>query len=213
MRTLNEHGNVQIPRAVTQRADVLSPTGAVEVDGDQPARLVCQQGVDARRLAPFEMTARLRSDHETKRRSPQSAHFTFGFSHTPGRHSFKQRGAHPVLPGLLVLSQRVANTSDRPRNSDVNSATRPSAVVMSGPPVVASMLAIVRHNSARSRSNSTSRSRARARSFVGVVTRASSRRDRTHYPFDGANGRSVRPGRAQAFRHALRRLADPRCAA
>ena len=201
-------------RAVTQRADVLAPTRAVEVDGDQPARLVGQQ---AGRCPPSgalrDGGGPPRLTTQTKRRLPQSAHLTFGFSHTPGRHSFKQRGAHPVLPGLLVLSQRVAKTSDRPRNSDVNSATRPSAVVTSGPPAADS--------SSRDRAaqlsplaikldESLARSRqvVRRRRHTGIV---SQRPDPTHS--DGANGRSVRPGRARAFRHALRRLADPRCAA
>src|SRR5438046_2576818 len=90
------------------------------------------------------------SDQGTKRRLAHSAHLTFGLPHTPGRHSFVHRGAHPDFPGVFVLSHRVANTSARPRNTDVNSLTRPSAVVMSGPPAAVSMPAIARHNAAHS---------------------------------------------------------------
>ena len=58
-RALHEHRDAHFTGAVTQRADVLAPARAVEVDGDQPARLVGQQWIDPCRLAPLEMTARL----------------------------------------------------------------------------------------------------------------------------------------------------------
>ena len=119
----------------------------------------------------------------TTRRSagwPQSAHLTLGFSHTPGRHSFRQRGDQPVLPGLLVLSQRVAKTSGRPRNSDVNNATRPSAVVTSGPPGRPRC----RRSSGtappvRDRARRVAHAPASGRSSAAVVTMASLRSGRT----------------------------------
>lgn len=105
------------------------------------------------------------SVNATKRRCAQSAHFTFGLLQTPGCHSFRQRGAHPERP-VLALCQRVANTSERPRKIEVNSATRPPAVMMSGPPAAASSSAITRHTAARSRSSAASRSRAAVRSLI-----------------------------------------------
>jgi hypothetical protein len=59
-RALDEHWDVQLAGAVAQRADVIAPARAIEVDRDQPTGLVNEQWVYARDLAPLEMATRLR---------------------------------------------------------------------------------------------------------------------------------------------------------